>query len=198
MKNLFKTIILLYSISSFSQVGTVVPLNTFYQNIQSGTYRKDINNELDPFVGTWTMIKDNIKYTLVFQKMQHLLVTYSSDFYNYEDRLVCKYETVDLNTNTIIYSTMNATLYDDFDIESLGGVSNGELEFDFYDTPRCNRSMEFRLYKMKFQPGTTIPYQVSYYNFGSDGYFPENCPYTNMDAVPFPLPLGSLVLTKQP
>lgn len=198
MKNIYIILTIIFSFSVFSQEGSIVPLNSINIEMQSGTYAKDINNELNPFVGTWTMIKDNIKYTLVFQKMEHILNVSSSTFYHYVDELVGKYETRDLNTNTVLFSTMNANQFDDFDIINLGSVQDNELELGFYDTPRCSRSMRILLYKMTFQPGTTIPYQLRYYNFGSGGYIPFNCNNSNIDNEPFPLPIGSLILTKQP
>jgi hypothetical protein len=198
MKNLFKTILILITITCYSQEGLIVPLSKTYLNYQSGVYEKDLNNEFNPFIGTWYLINNNIKYTLVFQKMEHLLVTNSPAFYYYTDEVVCKYEVLNLSTNEVLYTTMNVTAYDDFDITSLGGVHNGALEFDFFDRPRCNHLMRIRLYNMMFQTGTTIPYQVRYYNFGSDGFFEQNgCPYTTINEMPTPLPLGSFTLTKQ-
>ena len=51
---------------------------------------------------------------------------------------------------------------------------------------------------MTYQSGTSIPYQVQYYNFGGDGFWIENdCPYTKYGDIPVPLPLGLLMLTKE-
>lgn len=199
MKTIFKIILTLSSLFSFSQEGVIVPLGESYLFFESGTYSKDINNELNPFVGTWGVTKNNIKYTFVFQKMEHLLKINSPTFYYYEDEMVGKYEVRDLNTNTVLFSTMNAVNYNDFEITSLGGVNNGELEFDFFDRQKCNRCTTIRLYKMTFQPGTTVPYQVRYYNFGSDFWLPDSdgCTYSNIEDIPLTLPFGSLKLTKQ-
>ena len=173
MKTIYKILFFIITITGYSQVTTTIPLNS-YEDFQSGAYLKDTNYELNPFEGTWYFINNNIKYTLVLQKMEQILITRNpSSFYYYVDKIVIKYEVRDLGTNTVLYTTMDTTLYDDFEITSLGGVYNGELEFDFFDNERCNVD-RIRLYKITVQSGTTIPYQVRYFNFGGDGYLEQD------------------------
>lgn len=198
MKKIYNFLFLTISISIYSQEGVIVPLNTSCLDFQSGTYAKDINNELLPFEGTWFFVNNNIKYTLVLQRLEQVLITRSQSFYFYADQMVAKYEVRELSTNTVLYTTMNATAYDDFEITSIGGVSNGDLQFNFFDRLRCNNNTRILLYKMTFQPGTSIPHQLRFYNLGGSGYWEhEGCPYTSSATIPKPLPLGSFTLTKQ-
>lgn len=54
MKNIFKILLILFSISCFSQTIEQRPLESFYQpNQPNHVYYKDVNNLLDKYIGTW-------------------------------------------------------------------------------------------------------------------------------------------------
>ena len=66
MKKIFKiAFILLFTINVNSQITEIVPLNSLKN--ENGTYRKDLNNELPFWEGTWIGITNNRKYTFQFE-----------------------------------------------------------------------------------------------------------------------------------
>jgi hypothetical protein len=194
MKNILKILILLFSNIILGQEGVIVSYKT-YDKVPNGTYLKDIEGQLDTFTGTYIGHWNNKKFTLVLQKMEHITNTAINGDYYYEDRMVGKYEIVSELDNSVLYSTMDVTEYPDYPIINIGGVYNGELEFDFFDSDeRCNNKMELRLYKMTTQAGvTTVRY------WGRSGQFasmkPE-CMFVIQETIPKVLPYGFLTLTK--
>jgi len=194
MKNIIKIIILLFACVLNAQEGVTVSYKT-YESVPNGTYLKDIDFELNPFVGTYIGYWNNKRFTLVLQKMEHLTNTKHNGDYYYFDRMVGKYEIFDELNNTVLYSTMNITEYSEFPIRNIGGVYNGELEFSFYDSDeRCNNKMELRLYKMTTQAGVTT---VRYWGRGGENAsMKPECMFVVQETIPKVLPYGFLSLTK--
>jgi hypothetical protein len=193
MKNILRIIFLLVGLGTQAQEGVIVPLETLSMDVQNGTYIKDTEGVFLPFEGTYIGHWDNKKFTLILQKFEHITNTAINGDYYYEDRMVGKYEIVNESNNSVLYSTMSASQYSEFPITNIGGVYNGELEFDFFDIPeRCHNTMELRLYKMTTQGGVTT---VRYWGRGGD-YYSDPCPYANQASVPKVLPYGFLTLTK--
>jgi len=188
----FLIILFTAHISCIAQEGVVVSYKT-YDKVPNGTYLKDIEGELNSFSGTYIGHWDNKKFTLVLQKFEHITNTALNGDYYYEDRMVGKYEIVNELNGSILYSTMTVTEYNDFPIVNMGGVYDGELEFDFIDSDeRCHNSMVLRLYKMILEGNITT---VKYWGRGGD-YYLEPCPYANQANIPIVLPYGFLTLTK--
>lgn len=80
MKHLFIIITAILSISCKAQ--TIVPLNTSSLDVpDSNYYRKDLNNELNKFIGTWKYENGNTSFTIVFTKKEKVKITdYYKDF----------------------------------------------------------------------------------------------------------------------
>jgi hypothetical protein len=193
MKNIITIIIFTFSYTLNAQEGVIVSYKT-YENIQNGTYLKDIDNELNPFVGTYVTEWNDKKFKLVLQKIEHVTKTSLNGDYYYEDVMVGKYEITNLNGSSVLYSTMDITEFEGFPITDLGGVYNGELDFDFYDSEeRCKNSFRLSLDNMITQSGVTT---VRYYCRHNEYYEYENCPYPNKISIPLTLPVGFLTLTK--
>ena len=194
MKKIIIIAILLLSIKAQSQPGLIVPSNTFLQDIQSGTYIKDMNNEYLPYVGIWKGILNSKEYTFVFQVFAQHLFTKPNGFYHYEDILKAKYEVKDVTTGIILFTTMSSINFEDFHISSLGTPYNGRLNCYFGDTPNnCYNSMTFALENI---PG--VSNQLHYGGFGySDFYIKEGCQYTNRMNIPVPIPKKGLIFIKQ-
>lgn len=193
MRKIIFIAILLLSINVQSQPNVTVPFNTLTQNIQSGTYIKDMNDEFLPYVGTWKGVLNNKEYTFVFQVFTQHLFTNPSGFYYYMDILKAKYEVKDITTGTILFTTMSAINYDDFYILGLGTPDNGRLDFYFTDTPNCYNSMTFALENL-----TGNPNQLHYGGFMySDFYISEGCTYTDRHDIPVAIPKKGLIFTKQ-
>jgi hypothetical protein len=194
MKNLIKIFTLLCTCTIYAQEGVTVSYKT-YESVPSGTYLKDLNNELNPFIGTYKAYWENKKIILILQKMEHITSISSHTHYIYEDVLVGKYEITNEIDNSVLYSTMDVTEYEDFPISNVGGVNDGELHFSFRDIDeRCNNNMELELYKMTTQAGvTTVRY------WGRGGQFasmkPE-CMFVVQESIPKVLPYGFLTLIR--
>ena len=80
---LFTTILI---ITLFSCKAQIVPLDTRISSIQDGSYVKDINNELDNFIGTWVYSNANKVFTITIQKQVH---TFNGKYY--QDYLIGEY-----------------------------------------------------------------------------------------------------------
>lgn len=92
---------------SASAQETVYPLNS--TNTSNGSYIKDIDNQLDYFIGTWTVTWDNKTTVFTFQKK----IKERTDFVNgkhcFEDLLIGKFKTTDNNGNIIEETDFNSS-----------------------------------------------------------------------------------------
>ncbi|WP_040281237.1 DUF6705 family protein [Psychroserpens damuponensis] len=86
MKNLFFTISILLLALSCKAQGPIVALDTYEHNILDGSYVKDLNSELNNFVGTWIFTDGTTSFTLVLQKQ---IQTFNGDYY--EDYMIGEY-----------------------------------------------------------------------------------------------------------
>ncbi len=124
-----KTILLIlffsiYTVSAQIQDASIKPLESYYLypnndnlNIQDGFYFKDVNNLLDPYVGTWIGNYDN--------KTLHLEISIQEKIFGiriYFDELLIKYKITDSNGQEIINTLdffdtykyhMNGRFFDD-------------------------------------------------------------------------------------
>ncbi|TXE17645.1 hypothetical protein ES692_08760 [Psychroserpens burtonensis] len=116
MKNLFFTISVLLLALSCKAQSPVLALDTYYHEIPDGAYVKDLNNELNKFVGTWLFTNGTTSFTLVLQKHEQ---TFNDDYY--QDYLVGEYAYVG-NGLTIVNTipTLNNTQLS-LDDRNIGG-----------------------------------------------------------------------------
>ncbi len=127
MKNIL--IIFVLSFISCKAQQQILPLETRGIPIE-GAYYKDLDNELDPYIGTWKGTFENKTFTITFTKYKDLGGL--SNFY--KDRLAGKYTMIDSNGN-VLYSTYNLA-NEDAKVSSLGFVENTnhtKLRFQFSD-----------------------------------------------------------------
>lgn len=111
MRKLFFTIsILLLALSCKAQT---LPIDTPGHLIEDDSYVKDLNNELNNFVGTQVYTNGNINFTVTIQKLVH---SFNGDYY--EDYLIGEYAYT-LNGLTIINTLSNRP------DESEGNTENG-------------------------------------------------------------------------
>ena len=102
MKSLFFIVSLMLS---FSLKAQILPLNTYYTEIKSGSYLKDLDNILPRYIGTW---RANYNGTSIYLTIDNV-TKHPSKFGNigfYNDVLFVRY--VIKNSNgVIIQSTLN-------------------------------------------------------------------------------------------
>jgi hypothetical protein len=147
MKNITLLIVLVITLSCGAQ-NPVIPLSDYQSDLIDNCYHKDIDNDLDPYVGTWVFQNSYSSFTITFQK----IVKYFNGEY-YEDMLVGEYkyvsggvELVNTLTNTpsdLFYHNISATrlLYRG-QKPSCSSCSLGERRFTMaFDDP--NPSLKF-------------------------------------------------------
>jgi len=192
MKNILKYILLFSVLSCKSQITTVVPLSSY--DYPNGAYVKDLDNELNYYVGTWQGILNNKKYIFEFVKFtQHQRGLISEDYY-YRDEIKGKLKVIDLQTNQVLYDNLNAINYDDYLILGLS-KRNGMFSFMYRDKPeKCYLTAKFDLRRINGQPN-----QLTYCYFVLNGFTGlQDCiTYQNIHDVPMFLPKEELILTKQ-
>jgi hypothetical protein len=89
MKNLFFTISILLLALSCKAQSPIVPLDTYIHEIADNSYVKDIDNELNKFIGTWIFSDGTSTFTLVLQKQ---IQTFNDDYY--EDYMIGEYSSI--------------------------------------------------------------------------------------------------------
>lgn len=68
----------------------IIPIDTYYQDANEGDYFKDLNNELNPFIGTWKYTNGSTSFTITLQKK---VMVYDGEYY--EDLLIGEYRYVE-------------------------------------------------------------------------------------------------------
>ncbi|WP_139422067.1 DUF6705 family protein [Chryseobacterium mulctrae] len=81
------------------------PLNTDYENIPSYSYIKDLNNELNSYIGIYKAIYQGNETTLYITKVEHILKERTTKTY-YMDAIVVRY-TVKNSSGTVLQDTQN-------------------------------------------------------------------------------------------
>ncbi len=108
MKNLYiKTVlinIILFALIS-CKAQQILPLNAGWYKSPTGSYFKDLNNELDQFVGVWKANYTDKTITLIVSKqLKQPFSMVDKSFY--KDELNVRYE-IKNNSGLIFHSTMN-------------------------------------------------------------------------------------------
>lgn len=193
MKNVLKIIIFLLSITTYSQEGVEVPLNSLSFEHPNGTYIKDLNNDFQHYIGVWKGEKYGKELTLEFVKFtKHTISAPNGDYY-YKDRLMVKYQVKEVATGAILSSTMNAINYQDYRFFGLGYPTNGSFDFSFTDTI-CDNSFLIII--------EDVPNSINQLHYvalyGDDWTYYSNCSYVNRNDIPIPIPFKiGMILTKQ-
>ncbi|AWM14806.1 hypothetical protein DI487_13750 [Flavobacterium sediminis] len=194
MKTLLNILcLLLISINVNCQVTQILPLNG--GEMSYGSYRKDLNNELPFWVGTWEGVSNGKKYVFEFTFFQQHLSQYDIDKYYYYDEIKGKFKVIDLNTNAILYNGLNATVYDDYTITNLVLRGNSLLLLFQDGEINCCNTAEFYLIK-----DSNSPDQIMYkdFSYGEYGCLSNNpCLYNDQLDIPMFLPTQDFVLTRQ-
>jgi hypothetical protein len=191
-KYIFTIAVFLISLKSLAQVTQIVPLGTI-NNFQSGIYYKDIDGELNKYIGTWEGVSDNKKYTFVFQKFEQQKTTWSNGLYYYNDDLMVKFKVTDLATNTVLYNGLDAVNYEDFLITAINIPFNSLFSFIFTDTEaNCYNRLKFTLKNVP-----NMPNQLKYCYFKYDDFWIDSCAnYQDRMSIPVFLPKEVFILTK--
>lgn len=107
MKNKFQTILLILTILSFAEyrAQVIVPLNTNMENILPDSYVKDLNNELDTYIGIYKANYEGKEVTLFISKKENMPTKRMNKNF-FRDVLDVKYKIVH-STGLILQDTQN-------------------------------------------------------------------------------------------
>ncbi|WP_309843363.1 DUF6705 family protein [Chryseobacterium sp. SLBN-27] len=108
----------------------IIPLETKGWHV-AGAYYKDLNNDLDPYVGTWQGIFEGKTFIITFFKYKY----YNSMGDYYKDRLMGRYKMLDANGNQL-YSTYNLPV-EKAKVSSLGFVNSTKTILRLYFSDLC-------------------------------------------------------------
>lgn len=105
MKKIIFIISIIATISCKAQ-SPIISMVEFENNddlqLSEGSYLKDVENKLQPFVGTWQWTDGSSTFTVVIEKIEMVYESYSN---NYSDYLVGKYKYVENGVE--IVNTLN-------------------------------------------------------------------------------------------
>lgn len=107
MKTIYNQFLILFTVFTtiISCEAQTLPLNTDLDNITLNSYLKDLNNELDPYVGTYQSTIDGNQITLYITKQDHTYMS-SYKYKYYQDVLIVRY-TIKNSAGIILQSTQN-------------------------------------------------------------------------------------------
>ncbi|WP_336733001.1 DUF6705 family protein [Chryseobacterium sp. VD8] len=143
----------------------VLSLNGSVVNSPINSYFKDINNELDFYVGNWKANFQNKTMILKITKALHRPFEMLDKNY-FQDQLIIRYEIKDIN-ESVLQTTLNRSFTDQNDvkllIESSGTESNGDIVNLLFAGGNCSVGIgEIILKKINntqfywsYYPGTT-------------------------------------------
>ncbi|GEM53659.1 hypothetical protein EB1_34490 [Empedobacter brevis NBRC 14943 = ATCC 43319] len=159
------------SLKIFSQ-SQIIPLKTPLAELPEGAYLKDVNNELNQFVGTWTYTEGSKKYTINFKKLIKEEFNWGPHYY--KDMLIGGYK-LEVN-NQIIYNSI-LTLYEYYEapLRGIGFVKNqNKYIITFEDPLNCDISGNVKIEKDPSNINQLI--WKMYREFEMNPNF-EKCPY---------------------
>lgn len=203
MKNFFIIFIALASISMKSQ-SVIIDITKSGAGQPNDYYRKDFNNLLDNFQGTYLYSNGNTSLKIVLKKMIK-----QSNGSHYEDLIVGEYQYVENGTERInTLSNLNVTYSNEFLKHSIAGSSVIPSNTFLWTCQQCNasekvlrttfrdkisdRSADFFI-RRKISSGQDI-LQVKICNVSAQSINVNN---PEPSQLPFALPVGEFTLIKQ-
>lgn len=195
MKNIILTLLLLSILSNCkAQEGNIEALGSKPRfEIISGTYLKDINNDISHYLGTWKGTYNGKFIFLKIIKLTKNKYTNGDGSYFYEDEIKGFYTIYDGDPNlpntTIIANSMTvgnelAPLF------SVGDGRNNKYKLAYKDYQFCSVNGQLILERILSNPNQLI-YKFSFFR---EIIMDSTCPYDG--AIPIPLPEATITLTR--
>ena len=141
----------------------IYPLNTYAGDIPENSYFKDLNNEFDQYVGTWTAAYKGKTIKLVITKETDVPIKYHRKNY-FKDRLFVRYE-IKNKLGNILESTLNKDFSNDVSlgIRGLMTQENGNTVRLIFSGGNCSVGIGEIIFKKinstqfywNYYPGTT-------------------------------------------
>ena len=114
------------------QAQTEVSLRADYGDYPEGTYYKDLNNELNQFVGTWVYTEGSKKYTINFKKLIKWESTWGPHYY--EDLIIGGYK-LEVNNQVIHNSIKTNSTFDNANLIGINFVKNENKYIIIFEDP---------------------------------------------------------------
>jgi len=174
----------------------VLSINTHDYGYTNGAYYKDINNDLNKFIGTWKYTNGTTTLTITLQKKVMLQNTLDSLNF-YEDILVGEYKYVENGVEKINTLSQLSQSWGAYKYNITGNIlknNNNRVDTSFWDPNRDIEGMEPRMVFERADAGTIQKLKVKFYTvsgrYSEEGIIP---PYTS-----YTIPFGEYLLVKQP
>ncbi|REC42710.1 MULTISPECIES: DUF6705 family protein [Chryseobacterium] len=179
--------ILLMSFVIVSSRGQTLPLNTILRNIPQGSYVKDLNHELDPYIGIYKSNFEGNEIILYITKQENKLEKSTGKTY-YLDALVIKY-IVRNNSGVILQDTQNSNV-PNIELYSIATRPYENKIIFYYSGTNCGIGWgDVFLKKISAT-------QISWEYRPDSTSISDNCPLTADKTVYFP-ETDNLIFTKQ-
>ncbi|WP_019974167.1 DUF6705 family protein [Empedobacter brevis] len=127
-----KIIFFFILLSIHIQAQTEVSLIAGYGDYPEGTYYKDLNSELNQFVGTWTYTNGSKKYTINFKKLIKWESTWGPHYY--KDMLIGGYK-LEVNNQVIYNSIISSYNFYDASLNGINFVKNENKYIIIFEDP---------------------------------------------------------------
>jgi hypothetical protein len=201
----FILLLFLTSYYSNAQIFEIVSLQNRDYPSREDVYYKDVNNLLNPFVGTWLYTNGSTSFKIVLRK-----ITNFNNGYNFEDLIVGEYEYIENGVSLIntIPNLLTTTPY------KIPNEIFGDSVLSKYEFPPCNDCSlnEYRLKMIMGDPLKDVGFdliarRILYNNqaalsiyFYCDGlkYSGTTIDDTTIEAVGQTMPDGTFIFIKQP
>ncbi|MCD0480770.1 hypothetical protein LPB90_20190 [Chryseobacterium sp. LC2016-29] len=195
MKKIILITFILISTLIYSQ--QIYPLNTTEARINypSGSYFKDLDGELDPYIGLWKGTWEGKTLFIQFKKLKYMIGKTSDPHYIYIDRILGERKVIEANGTV--------------SIDRISSFDNQNAQFDGIDEKLTNPSQK-QIYFVTGICGITANLDVTFLDTAktqmslhfiyNPGYLDESCPYYNSMQQGTEPPLNfpkDIVLTKQ-
>lgn len=170
MKNIITILLILVTNIVFSQT---YPLNTLAGDIPDNAYIKDLNGDLDPYVGTWKGIWEGKTLILQFKKIKDY--TNGSHPY-YKDRIFGERKIIASN-GTIEIDRITSFANENAEFFGIGSSLKNinQKQISFYPKNMCGKSATLDVNFVDSQK-TQISLHFEY----NPGYINESCQYYDL------------------
>lgn len=169
MKNIFLIVTILFSSLLFSQ--QIYPLNSYVSNAPRGSYFKDLDGELNPYIGLWKGMWEGKTLYIEFRKIKYYLGTTPTNGI-YQDKILGERKVIEANGTVSIdristFDNQNAQ-FDGINFK----FSNPSQKQIYFVTDICGKTADLDvtfLDAAKTQMSLHLIYRPSYID--------ETCPY---------------------
>lgn len=193
MKNIILIATILVNSLLFSQ--QIYPLNTSAANLPNGSYLKDLNGELNSYVGFWKGMWEGKTLYIEFRKIKYYLGTTPTNGI-YKDKILGERKVIEANGTVSIDRISN---FDNNQYHEFSGI-----------LPKYTNPLQEQIYFVTGICGKTADLDVAFLNAAKThmslhliyrpSYIDETCPYYNsiMQGNDYPINFPKdIVLTKQ-